>query len=557
MRTLRALILLSIGLLMPLAAIAEQRVALVIGNSKYETTGWALANPENDARLMKTSLEAVGFQVEMLINATEDDMEDAFARHGQRLSAAGEEAIGLIYFAGHGIQSQGYNYLIPVDANAQTEQDVWAQAPRLGQALQHVRAAGNGVNFVILDACRNNPLPSSSRSAGSGGLAPVARSRGLLVSYSTEPGYTATDGAGSNSPYTQALAAIIQQDGLIAEQVFKRVADQVHQATGGAQTPFYNSGLIGDDFCFGDCGKPAPTALDAGLVFQLASAGRDVGGTDEPVVDDGSVVAAPEGASSAGFETFKDCVNCPEMIALSGGEFKMGSPDDEFDRKNDEGPQRVISIARFAIGKYEVTFGQFEACRAAGACTFDPKTELRDDQMFWASATYPVMNVNADDAQEFVDWLNGQVAGAPYRLPSEAEWEYAARAGTSTPFSTGEGLTSAQANYNGQRTYNRRPAPDGVYLRAPVAVGLYAPNAFGLHDVHGNVAEWMADCYRSTYAGLPPTGDPIPGREGCGRAVRGGDYDKVPSYVRSAKRDQNPWTRRDEQIGFRVAKTLD
>ena len=134
----RALISVFLSLFLPVLALAEARIALVIGNSKYETTGWALANPANDARLMKQSLEAVGFQVSLLIDATEDEMEDAFAAHGARLRAGGQDTVGLIYFAGHGIQSEGYNYLIPVDANARTEQDVWAQAPRLGQALQHV-----------------------------------------------------------------------------------------------------------------------------------------------------------------------------------------------------------------------------------------------------------------------------------------------------------------------------------------------------------------------------------------------------------------------------------
>ncbi len=544
----RAVISVFIGVFLPFLAIAEDRVALVIGNGDYQTTGWALANPVNDARLMKESLEAVGFQVSLLTDATEDEMEDAFAAHGRRLSAAGDDAVGLIYFAGHGVQSEGYNYLIPVDANARTEQDIWAQAPRLGQALQHVRAAGNGVNFVILDACRNNPLPSANRSAGSGGLAPVARSRGLLVSYSTEPGFTATDGGGQNSPYTQALAAIIQQDGLIAEQVFKRVADHVNQATGGAQTPFYNSGLIGEDFCFGDCGKPAPAPLDAGLVFQMASMSRDVG--DDAPDPSGERVVTTD------FASFKDCDTCPEMTIIPAGSFMMGSPDDEFDRKSDEGPQREVQVGRVAVGKFEVTFGEYSACLDAGACTFDPKSELRDDQVFWAGATYPVMNVNMDDVQAYLDWLNDQVDGTPYRLLSEAEWEYAARAGTTTPFSTGDSLTSAQANYNGQRSYDRKPV-DGVWLRMPVAVGSYAANAFGLHDVHGNVAEWTADCFRGSYAGLPPNADPIPGRETCGRSVRGGDFQKVTSYVRSATRDQVPPTRRDEKVGFRVAKDLD
>jgi formylglycine-generating enzyme required for sulfatase activity len=553
----RALVSVFLSLFLPVIAFAEARIALVIGNSKYETTGWALANPANDARLMKQSLEAVGFRVNLLVDATEDEMEDAFAAHGARLRAGGPDAVGLIYFAGHGIQSEGYNYLIPVDANARTEQDVWAQAPRLGQALQHVRSAGNGVNFVVLDACRNNPLPSSSRSAGSGGLAAVARSRGLLVSYSTEPGFTATDGAGVNSPYTAALAQVIQQDGLIAEQVFKRVADQVNQATGGAQTPFYNSGLIGEDFCFGDCAKSAPSIVSAAIRLPIGGAGRELGEDGEPIEEaSGSTPVVAPVPAITDFSVFQDCDACPEMVVLPAGVFTMGSPSDEYRRFDNEGPQREVSVARFAAGKYEITFGEYAACRADGGCRdHDPTIDFRKD-VLWMGARRPVMQVNAKDAEAYIDWLNSKVDGAPYRLLSEAEWEYAARAGTSTPFHTGEEITSGQANYNGQRSYANEPIGGG-YLRMPVDVGSYAPNAFGLHDMHGNIAEWTADCFRNSYAGLPKDGSAMPGSANCSRPVRGGDYTKVPSYVRSAMRGAEPASRRDDRIGFRVAKALD
>ncbi len=253
------------------SAQAQKRVALIIGNSDYAQQGWDLANPVRDAALMKKTLEKVGFDVTVVTNANEDQMEEAFQAHGDRLKAAGKDAIGVLYYAGHGVQSQGLNYLVPVDATARTEQDLWRQAPRLGDALQYVEAAGNAVNFVILDACRNNPLPSTTRDTG-GGLAAVARARGLLIAYATEPGFTAYDGSGRNSPFTTALAEVMPSDGLIAEQVFKRVADKVSRATNGEQTPFYNSGLTGDDICFGKC-----TALAAGgissaeqTIFDLA-----------------------------------------------------------------------------------------------------------------------------------------------------------------------------------------------------------------------------------------------------------------------------------------------
>jgi len=239
-----------------MSAQAEDKIALVVGNSAYEKTGWQLANAANDAQLIASTLEDIGFDVTLVTDADEDEMEDAFAAHGAKLKTAGADAVGVFYYAGHGMQSQGFNYLVPVDANAQTEQDIWRQAPRLGDALQYIRDADNSVNFIILDACRDNPLPSASRNLG-GGLAAVGRANGLLIAYATEPGFTAADGSGTNSPFTKALSEVLPTDGLIAEQVFKRVADRVRTATEGAQTPFYNSGLTGDDFCFTNCAASA------------------------------------------------------------------------------------------------------------------------------------------------------------------------------------------------------------------------------------------------------------------------------------------------------------
>jgi TPR repeat protein len=231
---------------------AEERVALVIGNSKYEQTGWSLANPANDAGLIAARLESLDFDVAVLLDATEDDMEDAIAAFGTRLSSAGEDAVGVFYYAGHGVQSQGRNYLIPIDVNARTEQDIWAQAVRLGFLLEVVEAAGNRVNFVLLDACRNSPLPSTTRS-GSGGLVAMDKSQGVLISYAAAPGSTAADGSGVNSPYTQALASLVETPGLPAELLFKRVAEQVRSSTESAQLPWYESGLTGADFCFAGC----------------------------------------------------------------------------------------------------------------------------------------------------------------------------------------------------------------------------------------------------------------------------------------------------------------
>ena len=270
--TVRILVTLLWSILSTLTVHAQEqkRVALVVGNSSYVQTGWALANPERDARLMADTLSSIGFDVLLVLNADEDEMEDAFALHGDRLAAAGPDAIGVLYYAGHGVESEGDNYLIPIDARPQTEQDVWRQAPRLGQALQYIEAAGNAVNFIILDACRNNPLPSASRSIG-GGLAAVESADGLLIAFATAPGFTAADGQGNaNSPYTAALANILPQPGIVAELAFKKVAGTVNAATNGAQTPFYNTGLIGDDFCFAGCAAPDLLASDEAMALGQA-----------------------------------------------------------------------------------------------------------------------------------------------------------------------------------------------------------------------------------------------------------------------------------------------
>ncbi|MEL6317453.1 MAG: SUMF1/EgtB/PvdO family nonheme iron enzyme, partial [Pseudomonadota bacterium] len=245
--------------------------------------------------------------------------------------------------------------------------------------------------------------------------------------------------------------------------------------------------------------------------------------------------------------TFKDCAACPEMIAIPGGTFTMGSPESEPGRSGREGPQRAVSIQPFAIGVYEVTFREWDACVADGYCGGH-----RPDDEGWGRGRRPVIYVSWDDiAGEtgFISWLNSKVAGDPYRLPSEAEWEYAARATTTGPYWTGETISTEQANF--------RPDDDVGYRAQTLPVGGQA-NAFGLYDVHGNVWEWVQDCWHGSYEGAPVDGDPwmdVNSGE-CSRAViRGGSWSNDPRYLRSAVRS---WDRRDirfSDFGFRVART--
>jgi len=555
----------------------EPRVALIIGNAAYEQTGWQLANPENDALLMADTLSSIGFDVQLLLNATEEEMEDAFAIYGERLAAAGSNAVGMLYYAGHGVQSQGANYLIPVDAKPRTEQDVWRQAPRLGEALQYIEAAGNAVNFVILDACRNNPLPSASRSAGSGGLAAVERSRGLLISYATEPGFTAADGQDTaNSPFTAALADVLPMPGLVAELAFKRVADRVRTETGGGQNPFYNSGLTGEDFYF--AGAPASFA---DLLDQIRE--KDSADTPAETLQQGVIPEPPPQQQLAGLSTltdpnapallalaslergdapkdwtFKDCTeDCPQMIVLPAGQIIMGSPEAEKGHRTNEGQSSPIDVPSFAIGMHEVTWNDWSPCVEAGACE-DIKPRINGTAARWPNrGLRPVIYVSYEDALAYIDWLNTHVPEGRglYRLPSEAEWEYAARAGTATPFSTGPTISGLDANYNAERIY--ADETKSRFENKPMPVGSYNANAFGLYDVHGNVEEWVADCYQADLRDRPADGSADIESECRNMTVRGGAFNKVPSYVRSAIRDSYGRGSYGMHTGFRLARDID
>ncbi len=269
-----ALIALLAALIAALPAAAQKRIALVIGNGAYAQDGWYLKNPLNDAKLMASALGAVGFEVHPVYNATEEQMEGAFKAHGDRLAAAGEDAIGFVFFAGHGVQSNGLNYLIPVDANIITEADVWSDAPRMGNLLLNLQRAGNATNFIVLDACRSNQTLRSFRS-GTQGLAKAGTVRGTLIAYATKPGAVAEDGGGQNSPYTAVLAALIREPGLSAESLFRNVATRVEERTSRRQQPWMESGLRGErDFCFAGCERVGSETLDFASAIASGEPGK-------------------------------------------------------------------------------------------------------------------------------------------------------------------------------------------------------------------------------------------------------------------------------------------
>jgi carboxyl-terminal processing protease len=236
---------LMLGLLVANAADAEPRVALVIGNSAYKGDLPALPNPSNDAKLMARTLKSVGFDVVEAEDASQDEMKRAIAAFSDKLTAAGSEGTGLFFYAGHGVQVAGENYLIPVDAKIKREADVDLVAVSATTVLKQMEFANSAVNIIILDACRNNPLGDGGRSLGRGLAKIESAPRGSFIAYSTAPGSTAADGDGVNSPYTKALAETITEPGLSIADVFQEVRTKVLASTGNEQTPWESSSLTG------------------------------------------------------------------------------------------------------------------------------------------------------------------------------------------------------------------------------------------------------------------------------------------------------------------------
>ena len=257
-------------------------------------------------------------------------------------------------------------------------------------------------------------------------------------------------------------------------------------------------------------------------------------------------------ASDTPGHQFRDCAICPEMVVVPAGVFLMGSPEHERGRGKDEGPQhRVEFLKPFAVGKFEATFAQWDACVSEGGCTHKPSDEG------WGRGRRPVINISWNDAKQFVAWLTKK-SGKPYRLLTEAEWEYAARATTgadaSQPFATGTTINYKQANYDANFTYG--DGHMGIYRQKTLDVGSLPKNAFGLYDMHGNVWEWVEDCYRDSYVGAPADGSAVTSLSCALHILRGGGWNYQPQYLRSAYRYATPPGVRMENAGLRVARGL-
>ena len=242
------------------------------------------------------------------------------------------------------------------------------------------------------------------------------------------------------------------------------------------------------------------------------------------------------------------CPLCREMVVAPAGTFTMGSPATEKERSDQEAQARVMIARPFAVGKFAVTFDQWDACVADGGCNgYRPADEG------WGRGNRPVINVNWDDAKAYAEWLSRKT-GKTYRLLSEAEREYVTRADTKTPFWWGSSVTPKQANYDGNYTYGG--GTKGEYRARTVPVDSFEANPWGLFNVHGNVREWTEDCWNDSNRGNPGNGSARTSGDCTRRVLRGGSWRSFPLYLRAADRIWLITDLRNDNIGFRLARTL-
>jgi formylglycine-generating enzyme required for sulfatase activity len=298
-----------------------------------------------------------------------------------------------------------------------------------------------------------------------------------------------------------------------------------------------------DGFKRAGLGLRALMSAALALLCATIAPGRAQEGSDHywrTVMGPSVLTAAEEQAAQSGAE-FTECANgCPTKIVVPAGSYMLGSPATEAERSANEGPQHRVSIAKpFAVGRTEVTFAQWDACVAAGACRM-----VGDNT--WGRGDRPVINVGWSDAVQYVEWL-ARMTGRPYRLLSEAEWEDAARAGTTTRFSFGDDDAELGRYAWYFKNSERKTQPAGTK----------AANGFGLYDMHGNVYEWVADPWHDNYENAPSDGSVwLDGGAPNRHVVRSGSWYFDAKNLRSASRAGPPSDLQDGNVGFRVARSL-
>lgn len=522
------------------AAQSEDRQALVIGNGDYVSPR-KLKNPAQDAEAMAKNLRAAGFDVTKKVDLGYEEMEAVLTEFSRRLD---KQSTALVFFAGHGVQVDGVNYLIPVDATVDAAEKLKFQAVALEMVLALLDRRGEGakLKIVILDCCRNNPfgrnwLGSRSAVEHRGLAVPRETPGGTFLCFAADPGKVASDGPGNNSPYTEGLLEHFFTPGLDIDLALKKVGAKVQKDTNGKQNPWRNSNFNG---VFSIVGNPPPP-------------GSAKPAPQEPNEDPGPppLLTLPDyekqllDKERAGFGHFVDLGSGHRIIlrCVPGGEFVMGSPEEEKGRQADEEQVQVELSSHFWMAETELTQAQWQAV-------------MENNPSQFKGAELPVDSVSWKEARRFIDRLNSKQLlpeGWRWALPTEAQWERACRGGKQTAFGFGE--ESAQlfqyGNYAdwtfSKGKLGKADQDDGI--GATSAPGKrYLPNAYGLYNMHGNVWEWCQDWYKENLKGGH---DPQGPTQGEGRVVKGGSWGNSATTCRSARRDRVSPEYFNDNLGFR------
>jgi formylglycine-generating enzyme required for sulfatase activity len=523
----------------------ETRLALIIGNAAYPDASTPLTSTIEDTRSVAQEFRRLGFDVDLKENLGKSDMQRAIDALTGRISSG---STVLFYFAGYGLQVARQTYLMPTNAQVWTEADVRRDGTNLEELVAGFHRKGAKVKIVIIDAARRNPFERRFR-ASPAGLAALEAPDNSLTMFSAAPGKLIVERTSANSLFASELLKELRAPNTAADQLFNRVRMGMSRASNNEQIPWVSSSLV-DEFNFGSTSKTSQTETPT----------RVAGSGNIPLTQEREWLLKPK-------DTFKECADCPEMVLVPAGEFMMGSPDSEAERYAQEGPQRRVKIARsFALGKLKVTRDQFETfVRETNYSTGDRCYTIESGRVeeragrsfrnpgFVQEGNHPAVCINWDDARAYLAWLTKKT-GRLYRLPSESEWEYAARAGTTTPFWWGASITTDQANYDGSTVYGGGSKGDNRQKTVPADD--FKANAWGLYQVHGNAFEWVEDCWNDSYSNAPAD-DSVMLAGNCTRhARRAGAWNYPAATLRSAYRDSRPATTRASNTGLRVARTV-
>jgi len=575
---------------------APARVALVIGNARYGTS--APLPVADQARAAAEALRAGGFDVVFAEDTTRTELALAIAEFSTRLKRDG---LAVVFYAGQAVQARGRNLLVPVDTPARSAQEVRDRAFDLDVLIDALIVSRPRSALVLLDASRESPWQEAIDDKLKG-LAAIEKMQTIAVAATAPPGSTVRSNArpetGAVAEWLKAIATVnLDMTAALTRARTAAARDRAHQpfwlssappaglvvtppprppqvaqTTRAVISPVDPPGTSGQpdsyELSFWESIRSSENAaeyrayLDAypnGRFAALARAreqsyrarsGPAVASATppppalsrqppSPAAPPAATPAAPAAAAPpapvSSARTLRDCADCPEMALVPAGSFEMGSNEMfEFEK-----PVHPVTLkSAFYIGVNEVTFAQWDACVDQGGCQHRPNDRGA------GRGERPVTDIHWDDANAYAAWLSVRT-GKRYRLPTESEWEFAARAGSTTSYPWGRAVEVDKANCNGCNPQPRRQA---------TPVGQFPANALGLHDMAGNAAEWVADCWADNYRAKPRDGSAF-ATPGCReRVLRGGSFNNDPRYLRSAARFKYESNVRFYTNGLRVAR---